>query len=181
MKTRFFCALTVLVVLMGSAARSSADARRFVAERNFVRLHVIANSDSPEDQARKLLVRDAVRAAAAPIAAQAASPEEAFALLGQHKGEILRAARAVDPGARVQLSKRQRFPLRVYGDTILPAGDYRALRVILGAGAGRNWWCVIYPDLCAADEDSAKALRAGEPVVFYSSLHRWLFGGGEGA
>lgn len=174
MRARFFCALVALALFLQTPAR--ADVRQHFSERSMVRLQVIAASDSDEDQALKLRVRDAVRAVAVPIAAEAGSPEEAFQLLEDHVAELTRAAHTVDPSARVELSEAQ-FPMRIYGGTVVPSGKYRALRIVLGPGAGRNWWCVVYPDLCATSEPMASALRAGEPVQFYSSILRWLFGG----
>ena len=63
------------------------------------------------------------------------------------------------------------FPERVYDGARVPAGKYRAVRVVIGAGEGRNWWCVLYPSLCVPGD-----WRPGEPVRFYSSILRWLRG-----
>ena len=70
------------------------------------------------------------------------------------------------------------FPDRHYGAVFVPAGRYRALRVVIGEGAGHNWWCVLFPSMCYPGD-----LSEGEPVRFYSSILNWLRGllGGEGA
>ena len=177
MKIRFFCALMALSLLCARPA--NADVRGCVAERVLVRLHVVAHSDSSADQQTKLRVRDAVREVAAPIAAQGESPEEAFALLRANIASLTCAARAIDGSAVVEAVERQAFPMRIYGHAVVPAGHYRAIRVTLGEGGGRNWWCVIYPDLCASDAASSSALREGKPIRFYSSLLRWIFEGSE--
>lgn len=174
MKVRFFCALIALVLLVAVPAK--ADARQHFARQALVRLQVIGASNSEVDQATKLRVRDAVRAVAVPLAAEADSPEQAFEILARHTAELTRAARTVDETAAAEVVIA-RFPMRAYGAAMVPPGEYRALRVTLGAGAGRNWWCVIYPDLCAINDAQASALRSGDQIRFYSSILRWLFGG----
>ena len=130
--------------------------------RDVVRLHVVANSDSEEDQAVKLLVRDAVLEEAAKWYGDASTMEEASSQLCTHLQSITQAARdtLADQGmsysAGAQLTEMY-FPTRDYGNFRFPAGRYRTLRITLGEGAGKNWWCVVFPSLClpAADEESA--------------------------
>ena len=177
MKARFLCALMVVWVLASPSAR--ADFFRYTAERSLIRLQVMAASDSDADQAVKLRVRDAVRAVAVAAATGADSPKAAYDRLRASLPALTRAARAVDSSASVELMTT-RFPPRLYGETLVPAGRYRAVRITLGEGVGRNWWCVVYPDLCAIDSQSAAALGSGAPVRFYSGLMKWLRGG-EGA
>ncbi len=176
MKVRFFCALLALVLFVHVPAR--ADVRRHFAEQALVRLQIVAASNDPIDQATKLRVRDAVRAVAIPLVAEADSPEAAFELLARHEAELTQAARTVDRTA-VARAIITHFPVRIYGQVCVPPGNYRALRVTLGPGQGRNWWCVLYPDLCATDAAQASALRSGRPVKFYSSILRWLSGGAD--
>lgn len=133
-----------------------------------LRLHVIANSDSEADQARKLLVRDAVLSRAAQLLDGADGRQEAEAALAPHLDELAQAG--ADALARtgnhdpvcVDLAD-QWFPTKEYDGFSLPAGQYRALRVTIGAGEGRNWWCVVFPPLCAAAsaEVPEAALAAG--------------------
>ena len=120
-----------------------------------VRLHVLANSDSEEDQALKLKVRDRILSCAEPLLASAADRREAESLL---RGQVLELERAAaleiqangyDYPVSVHLEDTV-FPTREYEDFTLPAGKYLALRVIIGAGEGHNWWCVVFPPLCAA-------------------------------
>lgn len=115
-----------------------------------IRLHVIANSDSKEDQAIKLQVRDAVLEL---TAVQANNPEEAEHSLVQLLPEIqqtaeacLRAQGCEDPVA-VTLGM-EAYPTRIYENFVLPAGNYQSLRIVIGEGKGQNWWCVAFPSIC---------------------------------
>ncbi|MDL2206981.1 stage II sporulation protein R [Eubacteriales bacterium OttesenSCG-928-N13] len=181
MRARFFCVLLALLLCLPMGAR--ADMRQHVSTQMMVRLQVKADSDSPRDQRIKLIVRDAVRAYTVPLVADANHPDDAYQILKSARADIqqvaMNAARDAGFGGsvRAQLGVMP-FPIRLYGKTLVPAGDYRALRITLGSGAGRNWWCVIYPDFCTTDEVAAEALAEGEPVEFYSSiwetLNRWF-------
>ena len=136
--------------------------------RKVIRLHVIANSDSPEDQALKLRVRDRVLARAQEILEQSADMEQAEQALEGSLEELSAAGRQVaedwgcDYPVTAQLT-RCWFPTKEYDGFALPAGEYLALRVIIGEGAGQNWWCVVFPPLCtAASSDVPEtALAAG--------------------
>ena len=133
-----------------------------------VRLHVLANSDSEEDQALKLQVRDAVLDRAEDLLAQPSSRAEAEGKLRGQLLEFERLAEAVvreagyDYEVTAELTDTE-FPTREYEDFTLPAGEYLALRILIGDAAGRNWWCVVVPPLCtAASADvPASALAAG--------------------
>lgn len=133
-----------------------------------VRLHVLANSDGEEDQVLKLKVRDRVLARATELLTQAGDRGEAETLLRSALPELeelaareLR-ANGCDYPVRAELTDTE-FPTREYDGFTLPAGEYLALRVVIGQGAGRNWWCVVFPPLCtAASADiPTAALAAG--------------------
>lgn len=133
-----------------------------------VRLHVLANSDSEEDQALKLRVRDAVLEQATAILEQSADRREAESRLRGQLLELERIAAAEITAAGYQYPvtvelENTDFPTKEYDGFTLPAGEYLALRVIIGEGQGRNWWCVVFPPLCtAASADvPAAALAAG--------------------
>ena len=135
-----------------------------------VRLHVLAASDGAEDQALKLRVRDAVLAESARLLDGQGSADGAAAVLDAHRTELACAAsRAVaEAGADQQVTvclAESWFPTRRYGAVALPAGTYRALRVELDGGAGRNWWCVLFPSLCRAPvtEPAARAVGLTGP------------------
>ena len=135
-----------------------------------LRLHVVANSDSDSDQARKLLVRDAVLAQASQLLENADDRGHAEAALAPHLDELAQAgadalARTgrTDP-VTVTLAD-QWFPTKEYDGFSLPAGQYRALRVTIGEGKGRNWWCVVFPPLCVASVSEQSVESAAEGVL----------------
>lgn len=118
-----------------------------------VRLHVLANSDSDADQALKLNVRDAVLAAADGLLDGVTDRAVAVELVSAALPRLQEAAAVCikEHGytypVKVELTEMY-FTTRTYDSGTLPAGRYRALRVTIGEGAGRNWWCVVYPPLC---------------------------------
>lgn len=124
-----------------------------------VRLHVVADSDSTEAQSVKLGVRDSVLEKVSALLEEAADAEDAMRILAENRAEIEAEANATlarlgaSYRARVLLG-RELFPTKSYGALRLPAGNYLSLRVILGGGEGKNWWCVLFPRLC---------LGCGEP------------------
>lgn len=134
-----------------------------------IRLHVIANSDSEIDQALKLAVRDQVLAEAGDLFAQGASRAEAEADLAARLDDIAAAgARAVgewgyDYPVSASVEHDVWFPTKEYTDFSLPAGEYTALRVVIGEGGGKNWWCVVFPPLClgSVSETTAQTAAAG--------------------
>ena len=145
-----------------------ANASEAALADRVLRLHVVANSDSEGDQARKLLVRDAVLSRASQLLDGVQDRRGAEEALAPHLDELAQAgAEALArTGSRDQVSVAladQWFPTKEYDGFSLPAGQYRALKVTIGAGEGRNWWCVVFPPLCtAASADvPAAALAAG--------------------
>ncbi len=131
-----------------------------------IRLHVVANSDTAEDQAEKLRVRDAVLEVTEPLVQESADPRQALAeALPQIKlaAEACLAENGSDKTVAVSLGK-ERFPTRYYEGFALPAGVYPSLRVTIGAGEGQNWWCVAFPSVCfcaTAEEMEKAAATAG--------------------
>ncbi len=158
------------LVLAACVGWLRAAAATELLPENILRLHVVANSDSREDQALKLQVRDAVLEEAGRWCRGAGSLEEANALVCVHLEGIRQAAeetvraRGAGQTVRVQVTEMF-FPTRAYEGFTLPAGRYRALRVTLGEGAGRNWWCVVFPALClpAAGEGAGGDILAALP------------------
>ena len=130
------------------------NTQRDLADR-VVRLHVLANSDTEEDQALKLLVRDAVLERATEILEQSEDRRSAEALLRESLPELEALAQAevqangYDYTVTAELEDTA-FPTREYDGFSLPAGEYLALRILIGEGAGQNWWCVVFPPLCTA-------------------------------
>lgn len=120
---------------------------------NVIRLHVLANSDSEEDQKVKLMVRDALLNSGTELFSGKVTVENAEGILKSQKDELTAIANKVlkDNGfnytAYIYIIK-EHFTTRSYEDFTLPAGEYLALKVILGKGEGENWWCVMFPPLC---------------------------------
>ena len=149
-----------------------------------IRFHVIANSDSEEDQALKLAVRDRVLEQAERLYPEGATLDEARAALEGHLNTLAAAGREVveelgcDYPVTAQLSDCW-FPTKEYEGFALPAGNYTALRVTIGEGKGKNWWCVAFPPLClgAASETVDQALEAGHFTPEQGAL---VTGGDEG-
>lgn len=118
-----------------------------------VRFHVRANSDSEEDIALKYEVRDAVLALLAEDLQKAENDSEAILYLAQNLSEIRNTADAVveEAGYHYDVKAyiaREEFPIREYGELVLPAGTYRALRIDIGEAKGENFWCMLYPMMC---------------------------------
>lgn len=118
-----------------------------------VRLHVLAASDSEEDQARKLLVRDAILSVTSPLLTDCPDRATAERLLRENETAILSAAHEAlladgrDEAVSI-LFGEETYPERTYDSFCFPAGDYLSLRVCIGAAEGQNWWCCLYPPLC---------------------------------
>ena len=118
-----------------------------------VRLHVLANSDSDEDQSLKLTVRDAILSYVSPLVIDSKSREEAIEILNAELPNIENLARNVvseqgyEYSVEVTLTLED-YPTRNYEAMSFPAGEYVSLRVLIGEAEGQNWWCVLFPPLC---------------------------------
>lgn len=136
--------------------------------QKMIRLHVIANSDSQEDQALKLQVRDKVLLQATTILEESDNMTQAMRILNGSLPEIEHIAtqeiraQGYDYGVTASLENTE-FPTKEYDGFRLPSGEYLALRVVIGDGAGKNWWCVVFPPLCttAATDLEDTAIAAG--------------------
>lgn len=121
-----------------------------------IRFHVIANSDSQNDQSLKLKVKDSVINYLYPLLKNAESLDSARNIILQNQSQILSLSEKVikEQGysytAKVDLTK-DNFPDKSYGKITLPAGEYEALKIVIGKGEGKNWWCVMFPPLCFID------------------------------
>ena len=136
--------------------------------RKMIRMHVIANSDSREDQTLKLQVRDRVLTITENVLCQAGDMEAAEKRLTQVLSDIEEAARqeiklqGYDYPVKAELLPAE-FPTKDYDGFSLPGGRYTALRLTIGEGQGHNWWCVVFPPLCtaAATDLHETAIAAG--------------------
>lgn len=147
-----------------------------------IRLHVLANSDSEEDQKLKLQVRDQVLAYVSPYLEDCLSKEESARILKELLPGIEETARQVlrkeGAGEEVSVALSEEFyPTRTYGELSFPAGDYTSLRIFLGSGEGQNWWCVVFPPLCL---DSSK-VRVEEEKAGYTEEETALLAGKDGS
>lgn len=154
-----FVLLLVLAFWLGTVATDKARLSDSV-----LRLHVVAASDSEEDQALKLKVRDAINEELDALMDDFSDMESAKNYLQEQLPELERIANQVLKKAgstyRATVSlRREPFPTREYDTFVLPAGIYEAIRVTIGSGEGRNWWCVVFPQLCisATSDDFADA------------------------
>ena len=124
-----------------------------------LRLHILANSDSEEDQNLKLKVRDNVLSYMKQVSSNLSSKDEAIATLNEHLDEFKDIAlttiqdEGYDYDVNLSIGEFD-FPTKNYGDISLPAGLYDALRIEIGEAKGHNWWCVMFPTLCFVDVSS---------------------------
>ena len=127
---------------------------------SLIRFHVIANSDSEEDQNLKLKVKNKVIDYLYPYLNDTQSLDESRQIIKDRMQEVKKLAEEVikdnnyEYSIKVELS-RENFPDKSYGNITLPQGNYEAFRIIIGGGQGRNWWCVMFPPLCFVDESKA--------------------------
>ena len=118
-----------------------------------MRLHVLANSDSEEDQALKLKVRDELLSYITPLVIDASSREDAMAIIEAKMNDIEKIAQesvyknGYDYKVDVTLTLEE-YPTRNYETMSFPSGEYISLRVLIGEAEGQNWWCVLFPPLC---------------------------------
>ncbi|GAA0088674.1 stage II sporulation protein R [Clostridium perfringens] len=121
-----------------------------------IRFHVLANSDSDIDQNLKLRVKDAVLKYISPILNESQSLEESREILKREDKNIIKIAeeyiksQGFDYTVETTLT-RENFPVKEYGNIVLPQGEYEAYRILIGEGKGQNWWCVMFPPLCFID------------------------------
>jgi stage II sporulation protein R len=126
-----------------------------IAEQ-LLRLHVIANSDSDFDQEAKRIVKDGLVTYMQTFLDGVQSKDETIQRINDHLPELEETATSIlrDLGITYNVKASlgpATFPVKVYGDITLPAGEYDALRVQLGRAEGKNWWCIIFPNLCYVD------------------------------
>lgn len=144
----------VLTILMSNIGSFIKDGRELDNLRNSVlRLHILANSDSANDQKLKLMVRDSLLENSDSIFGDADSLEEAEKnILGNLEGIVELAEETLKKnGCTDKVSAELAnvyFDERIYGDITMPEGEYKALRLKIGSAQGKNWWCVMYPPLC---------------------------------
>ena len=177
MPKRFYVAIVILLVTMMALSFLPVHGEREVYD-TVVRLHVLANSDSEDDQALKLKVRDGVLEAAAHLVEGCTTQAEAVEALDAHLSELEAAASAVissegyDYPVTVLLGEED-YPTRTYESCAFPAGTYVSLRVLIGSGEGQNWWCCLFPPLCLS---AATAKQDNEDAFIQVGLTKDQYG-----
>lgn len=147
--------LLVVVLVIGTIIRYSKSVTDSISKQ-LIRFHVVANSDTTDDQLLKQKVRDEVIEFIEPLLSECETVEDTRYILEGSLPVIKEISQEVvedwgkDYQVYVALDKAN-FPTKSYGDVVLPAGEYEACRIIIGEGKGENWWCVMYPPLCYLD------------------------------
>ncbi|MBJ8078975.1 stage II sporulation protein R [Bacillus cereus group sp. N12] len=175
MKKQVIAYLLLLLIgaqLLVQFGYMKADAKGpSVIPKEAVRLRILANSDSDKDQALKRKVRDEVKAQIDGWVADLTSFEEARKVIQSHIPEIEKTVKHTlkkegsTESFQVKFGKNVKFPTKVYGNFIYPAGEYEAVLITIGKGEGANWWCVLFPPMCFLDFSSGTAVRKEEHVV----------------
>lgn len=154
---KFIFTIFLLFLFIFVSAKSYSNAMSKSISNKFLRLHVVANSDSTEDQILKYQIRDAVLEYMEPTLKDAKSKEEALELLNNSKENIEKIAKkiAFDNNFNYDITVsigNFYFPTKEYSNFILPNGFYDALQIKIGKAAGQNWWCVMFPSLCITEQ-----------------------------
>ena len=159
-KLKIICILAFLLFLYTTiCAFSYAQSTSSDIANSVFRLHVIANSNSDDDQNLKYKVRDSLLNYMNNICSNCSSKEEAIKLVTEHQEEFKQVAldtiknEGYSYDLKIEIGNFE-FPTKQYGDISLPAGYYDALKVEIGKAEGRNWWCVMFPSLCFVDISS---------------------------
>ena len=153
-KNRFIITILIFSFVFSSLTAIFDTAKANISD-SVIRLHVIANSNSLPDQNIKLMVRDRILKDSGDLFKTAESPSDALEKAISQKEKLLNSAKQVlseqglSPDIKIETGSFP-FPAKNYGDIMLPAGRYNAVRVVIGEGKGKNWWCVLYPPLCLA-------------------------------
>lgn len=164
MRTRIWfkgtiCIIVMVICMIGWSllVEEMTEHGNAAENRSFIRLHVLANSDSEEDQHLKLLVRDAVINYLQPILTGEHDKDEVKRYILTNKPEIIRVAsetllaQGVYYPVNIEYGVFD-FPVKSYGELVVPSGKYEAVRILIGNAQGANWWCVLFPPLCFVDE-----------------------------
>ena len=158
MKRRIFIVFIFMIFLyfVFTSASSYASSVSSDLSNNLLRLHIVANSDSDEDQHLKYTVRDNLINYMNTLTQNITSKDAAIKIAKEHQDEFYKIAKKTieengyDYDVKIDIGNSY-FPTKYYGDISLPAGYYDALKVEIGNASGQNWWCVMFPPLCFVD------------------------------
>lgn len=194
----FFVILFVGVMTLSGTVPVKASRQQNQSALGVIRFHVIANSDDPVDQDIKRKVRDKLLNEFSQIFGSAVTVQESRERIVERLADIKNVAlqevwkNGRTDSVEVMLGK-YKFPTKVYGELVFPAGTYEALRVVIGQGKGANWWCVMFPPLCFVElshgiavqqvistkanvvpsTSSVKAVKSARTVVYKSKILEW--------
>ena len=162
-----FCLL--LVTLSGAVTLDDSVADADFCEK-MLRIHVVANSDSVEDQSVKLLVKDAVQKKTKTLFSDCNSIEEAIDIASNNKDLLENVANEVLAECKKEYTARVEIGKKLYDDRILqgitfPCGEYMSLRIVIGNGEGQNWWGVLFPSVFYEKDDEEKSTNVGK-IIF---------------
>ncbi len=154
----FISVISIMTIVINGEVKKVDNISKDYKDK-LIRFHVIANSNTDEDQALKLKVRDEVIKYLQPKLQNSKSIEESEAIIKREysgleeisKNIILENGYNYSVKVGIQYSN---FPTKQYSNIVLPAGEYKALKIIIGKGEGKNWWCVMFPPLCFVDESN---------------------------
>ncbi len=147
-----FILLFIIILTAAGFVRRGGEGET-LEKGDYFRIHIRADSNDEEDQAVKYLVRDRVVEYLAPLISSCSDKTSAMLAVKEHLDGVVKEADAVLKANGFSYTSsakvvREEFPLRVYEEVTLEAGEYDSLIVELGSGEGDNWWCVVYPPLC---------------------------------
>ncbi|WP_349673585.1 stage II sporulation protein R [Lacrimispora sp.] len=171
----FLCITCLLIAFLLTLAndRSSDEALAARIAPEILRFHVLANSNSTEDQNLKLKVRTMLLNSIYEDLGENASLEDTKTYIRSHESILEKKAETYmknlgyDYPAHMELTDCY-FPTKTYGDMVFPCGTYEAVRVKIGEGKGRNWWCVLYPPLCFTDSSYAVVPDTSKEILRHS-------------
>ena len=161
---KLFKSMVVSLVLMATFAFLPFEQECRAISDEVLRIHILADSDSERDQALKLKVRDKILKYTDGLYSNLNSKEDAIKITEEHIEEIITLAEYTlqENGCKKSVKAEicdMNFNTRYYGDITMPSGEYTALRVTIGSGEGKNWWCVMYPSLCLYTSADSKTLE----------------------
>ncbi|MFF2481265.1 stage II sporulation protein R [Paenibacillus sp. NPDC058071] len=161
----FILFVLVMLIMSWELQRTDAALASGQIPEESIRLRILANSDSPADQAVKRVVRDAIVDVMEDWASGPQTIEQARTTINSHMSEIEKLVEDVLQSRGFEYSYKAElglvpFPTKLYGNEVYPAGNYEALLITLGEGQGQNWWCVLFPPLCFVDAVTGEAAPA---------------------
>lgn len=167
---KFLFILFIIIIFILISAKSYSQTMFNNISNNFLRLHIIANSDSTEDQMLKYKIRDAVIEYISPYFENVNSKEDALKILNEHIDDIynlsldIATSNGYNYPIKVSVGNFY-FPTKEYTQITLPEGFYDALKIELGNSTGQNWWCVMFPSLCIIDTTNCEFSETSDEIL----------------